>query len=109
VDHVQWRFFPPVTFPSGKAWSVGLQFEADYQIDRTAATEGEAVARDVLGERPGDWAVRFFWVVAFGTYGLCVKNRDSAVVQLFEPGGAQPGLGSAMRSALRAALVKLER
>jgi hypothetical protein len=88
---------------------VGLQFEADYQIDRVAATEGEAVARDVLGDRPGDWAVRFFWVVAFGTYGLCVKNRDNAVVQLFEPGAEQPGLGSAMRSALRAALTKLER
>ena len=87
---------------------MGLQFEADYQIDRTAATEGEAVARDVLGERPGEWAVRFFWVVAFGTYGLRVKNRDHAVVQLFEPGNAQPPLGSAMRSALKAALAKLE-
>jgi hypothetical protein len=88
---------------------VGLQFEADYQIDRTAATEGEAVARDVLGEMPGDWAVRFFWVVAFGTYGLRVKNQDNAVVQLFESGGAQGGLGSAMRSALRTAVAKLER
>jgi hypothetical protein len=101
--------FPPGHFPSGKAWSVGLQFEADYQIDRIAATEGEAVARDVLGERPGDWAVRFFWVVAFGTYGLRVKNRGNAVVQLFESEGGEPGLGSAMRSALRAALAKLER
>jgi hypothetical protein len=88
---------------------VGLQFEADYQIDRVAATEGEAVARDVLGERPGEWAVRFFWVVAFETYGLRVKNRDNAVVQLFESRGAEPSFGSAMRSALRAAVTKLER
>jgi len=85
-----------------------IEFEADYQIDAQDAAEAEAAAREALDGRPGDWAVRFFWAVEFETYGIRVRSEDRGVVELFDA-PAQAGLRDVVRSALEAAVAKIEK
>jgi hypothetical protein len=88
---------------------VGLHFKAGDDISMSDAGEAEAAARDVLGQLPGDWDVRFFWVSVQETYGVRLKNRDRRTIQLFAARDARSlGLRSAVRLALGVALTRLE-
>ena len=88
---------------------VGLHFQAGDDISVSDAGEAEAAAREVLGQLPGDWDVRFFWVSVQDTYGVRLKNGERRTVQLFAARDARSlGLRSAVRSALGVALTRLE-